>query len=45
MQSAQVTHGVFRQTQPFVAWHVVLSVWLQVLMPMLSGPQGLMHEV
>ena len=45
VQSAQVTHGASRQTQPLVARHVVLSVWSQLLTPMSSGPQSFVHDV
>jgi hypothetical protein len=44
-QLAQATHGVSRQTQPLVAWHVALSICVQFLKPMSSGPQGLMQDV
>lgn len=44
-QLAQATQGASRQTQPLVAWHVGMSVWLQLLMPLSSGPQGLVHDV
>src|ERR1039457_2879646 len=44
-QLAQATHGASRQTHPLVVWHVVLSVWPQLLTPSSSGPQGFVHDV
>jgi hypothetical protein len=50
-QSAQATQGAAgvsggtMQTQPPAAWHEALSVWLQLLRPMSSGPQGLVQDV
>jgi hypothetical protein len=45
VQLAQATHGASRQTQPLDAWHVALSICAQLLKPMSSGPQGLVHDV
>ena len=50
-QLAQETQGVAgvsggtMQTQPPAAWHEALSVWLQLLNPMSSGPQVLVQDV
>jgi len=43
-QLAQETQGVSRQTQPPAAWQEALSVWLQLLRPVSSGPQGLVQD-
>jgi len=44
-QSAHVTQGASRHTQPGLDWQVARSVWAQVWAPTPSGPHGREHEV